>query len=693
MVALTRWFWTLIPANPVLLRVVQGGSRSTAHMWARTGYLFALITLMLLGLYAREGATGAMTLTDLAKSGTWVFVIIAYGQVVMICLLAPVFFAGALTQEQSSDTIDILLTTPLSNLQIVLGSLLGRLFFVLGLLASGLPLFAVLLLFGGVPVSSVFVAFAVAALTALFVGAVAVTLAVLRAGGRKAVFVFIVVVAAYLFGAWGVDGLVRLARDAMVPAPAAALATVGAGPGVATAAPGVAGGSGAAMGASPAAGGGSPAGAGQEVQTAPPMRRTTWVTPLHPLLVLRASIDSANYRPPRAEDLPDAHTLTRFYMTRPLAGFAIVTLTLSTVLVLFSATQLRRVAGGERPVVEGIKRALGVDDGERRRPPRPVGANPVAWRESQSRAGMRWAVWSRWGFFGLAMFLGLLLLWLYHRQALPSLRDGRGMVLGQADVFREGLRLLLLVQVVLIGLMAIYRSAGAVSREREDGTLDLLLVTPITPRQYLWGKLRGLIGYLSVMLAAPVLTLAFVALYSTWGAMVDWPTATVEQTVTLPAGAASGGQMTVTRPLLLPESALLFPLMLLPFVALCVAVGMSWSIKARGVFGAVAPTMGAIGALVLVTGFCGYHGAEQVPVLGPIVNGFSPLTNLSMLLNPHERIGGFLLEDGQINPLGRFSLVLAALAAAGGYTLVVWTAVAHMVNSFDHTVRRLSGIN
>ena len=681
MANLAHWFWTLIPANPVLVRVVQGGSRSTAHMWARTGYLFALITLMLIGLLSGGAMMGAITLTDLAKSGTWVFVIIAYGQVALICLLAPVFFAGALTQEQSADTIDILLTTPLSNLQIVVGSLLGRLFFVLALIASGLPLFAVVLLFGGVAVSSVFVAFAVAALTAVFVGAVAVTLAVLRAGGRRAVFVFIIVIAAYLFGAWGVDNVVRFARDVVVTAPTAQVQSPDGG---------ASGGQSQPRGGAP---GGGSAEDDEEERTMPAaVGRSTWVTPLHPLLVLRASIDSGNYRPPRAEDLPDAHPLTRFYLTRPLAGFAIVTLSLSTLLVMLSATQLRRIAGGERPVVEGIKRALGVSTAERVRPPRAVGTNPVAWRESQSRAGQRWAVFSRWGFFAATMLLGVLLLWLYHRQALPALRDGRGVLLTQSEVFSEGLRLLLLVEVVLIALVAIYRSAGAVSREREDGTLDLLLVTPISPRNYLWGKLRGLVGFLSVMLAAPLLTLALAALYSTVGQIAEWPTAVVEQRVTLDTGGAAGPQeVTVTRPLVMPEAAVLFPLMLLPFIALCVAVGMTWSLKARGVFGAVVPTLGAIGLLVLVTGFCGYYAAEQLPIIGPVINGFSPLTNVNMLINPYERVSGFVTEDANISPIGRLSLVVAALAAGAGYALVVWTAVLSMVHRFDHVVRRLSG--
>ena len=183
------WLWRLVPANPLIVRTVHGASRRKRHLWVRMTYLAVLIALVLIGLLTENGLSTNISLSQMAKAGMKVFAFVSYAQVALTCLLAPIFMAGTIAQEQAGKTYDILLTTPLSNLQIVVGSLLGRLFFVLALIASGLPLFAVLLIFGGVAVSSVFVAFAVAALVALGVGSVAVTLSVLRAGGRKAVFI------------------------------------------------------------------------------------------------------------------------------------------------------------------------------------------------------------------------------------------------------------------------------------------------------------------------------------------------------------------------------------------------------------------------------------------------------------------------------------------------------------------------
>src|SRR5208282_5878209 len=98
---------------------------------------------------------------------------------------APVFTAGAITQEKDSQTYDILLSTPLSNGQIVLGSLLSRMFFIIALLISGIPIFATTQIFGGVAINSIVESFMIAAATAFVTGAIAIAIAVLKVGTRR----------------------------------------------------------------------------------------------------------------------------------------------------------------------------------------------------------------------------------------------------------------------------------------------------------------------------------------------------------------------------------------------------------------------------------------------------------------------------------------------------------------------------
>jgi ABC-type transport system involved in multi-copper enzyme maturation permease subunit len=591
----------------------------------RIGYLGALIVLVVMGLLTGSGMAEA-SMTDLAKSGTAVFERVAYGQVILICLLAPLFMAGAIHAERSGQTYEILLSTPLSNMQIVLGTLMGRLFFILAILASGIPLFAVLLIFGGVPIASVFMSFAVAALTALTVGAVAVTLSSMRTGGRKAVFVFVIGVAGYLVASYVVDNLI-LRRFAATP------------------------------------------------------NTTTWLTPLHPILVLEASLNRANYHPPPPEALTGYGAPLRLYLGRPFAAFAALSGLLSFGLITFCAVRLRSVGQGPSPWRIRMRKLLrlGVaSEGERRRAPRVVSKNPIAWRESNTRGRSIGAVVGRGAFLVVALALGGVLLLLYHQSNLPQLRDVMGVPLPQHVVFHNALLSLLMLELAVIVMIAIYMSAGSISREREDGTLDLLLTTPITPKMYIWGKLRGLVSFLTVLLAAPVLTLAMVSAYTVIGKMNQWPQAEVSYAF---------DTLTAQGDLLLPEAPILLALLLVPFVAVCVMTGMSWSIKSSSVLASVVSTVGVIGCLTLVMGFCGWNMAREAEFIGPLINAFSPSTNFVMILNPWEHVGGFLRDPNMHRPV----LLFAALIGAGGYSLVVYAVLIGIVKNFDQTVRKLTG--
>lgn len=627
-----------------MVRIVQGASRRSQHAIVRLSYLLILIGIVFVGLIGGGGLGGSGDLGELAQAGAQIFRVVANGQVILVCLIAPIFMAGAIASEQSGKTYNILLTTPLTNLQIVLGSLIGRLFFILAMLLSGLPLFAVMLIFGGVPVSSIFIAFAVAALTALFVGAVAVLLSVMRAGGRKAVFTFVISIAAYLVVVGALDIVVLRA-----------------------------------------------------INTNPD--QTTVLTAVHPLLVLEASINRANYSPPGPEQLASYPGLIRFYLGQPFATFATLTGGGSLAMILFCSIWVRRIGAGDSKLGIWLKAKLRLAN-TRRRKARDLGTgNPIAWREANTRGKLAGGILARYGFVALG-FLGLgLLLYYYHFDASwqPTLgADGKPVAISSKtnvpiEWFHPSLMALLITEIAVITLVALYMAAGSVSKEREDGTLDIMLTTPITPRYYIWGKLRGLVRFLSIMIALPIVTLAIVGLYSFLGHNVfGWPQA--QFTTTTPvqssyySSVATGGT-TIQAPLIYPEAPLILLGMLLPFVSVCVAIGMYSSLRAKGVLGAIVPSVAIVGGGALVFGFCGLAASSAIPLIGPVLNAFSPATNVFMLVDPNQWIEGFSSEP----IIGRVSLVIAALVSASGYALIVWAVISAMVRGFDHTVRRLSG--
>ena len=145
--------------------------------------------------------------------------------------------------------------------------------------------------------------------------------------------------------------------------------------------------------------------------------------------------------------------------------------------------------------------------------------------------------------------------------------------------------------------------------------------------------------------------------------------------------------VSVARELVLPEMVLWGGLMWAGFAGLCVATGMWWSLKAKSVLGAVVPTLGVVVLVVLGIGFCGHEMVGKVPVLGPVVNSWSLVTGVWMLLQPWEVVSGFTDNPGT----SRVMMGVAVAAGAGMYGLVIYTLIQAMIRSFDQMVRRLAG--
>src|ERR1051326_4105013 len=95
--------WRLVPANPILLRVVEAGGKRRRDLFVRCGYLGLLIIVVLFAIVG-GGTAGTGSLAELAKISASMFQRMSYIQLGLVALLAPVFTAGAITQEKDSQT-------------------------------------------------------------------------------------------------------------------------------------------------------------------------------------------------------------------------------------------------------------------------------------------------------------------------------------------------------------------------------------------------------------------------------------------------------------------------------------------------------------------------------------------------------------------------------------------------------------
>lgn len=613
MPALLNWLLRLLPTNPICLRLVQGGSLRLRHLYLRSGYLAILIVVLLFAMLGN--IQGQPSVRELAQAGANTFTGISYLQVFLICLLTPVFMAGAIAQEANPQTWDILLTSPLNNLQIVLGNLFGRLFFILALLFSTLPLFAVTQYFGGVPGESIFISYAIAGTSSLLVAAIAITLSVTRTAGRRAVFVFYIAVVVYLFATYFID------RGLRVPLAAAGQASL-----------------------------------------------TTIMTPLNPFLALEVLLDSNTYVPHSFVDEP-ANWLTRLWLGRPIFTFCWLCVLISTGLIAFSTLRLR-IIGAKLGTVPWWRKLLRIrTKGIGERPGRTVGHNPIAWRESAARGNSIWGILGRWGFVVLGTAVAMLLIGLFHAGTLSAndLRLAIGATLG--------------AEIVIIVLTALNMSATAVSREREDGQLDIILTTPIQPGAYIAGKLKGLVRFLVPMMLVPAITALILSLYVLTDGLGAGNTTI----------ATSIGGDVVNVPLFLPVGALAIPILLVPFIGFCVMIGLHWSVRSKGTIGSVIAAVGIMVGLVGVLSLCAFAAGNSIQVLGAVMSSISPVSLLFALVRPEAVIEETIRGAAGIAS-AQVSILVGAVIAATIYALLVFGIHSSMKKTFMMTVRKLAGV-
>lgn len=689
MLGFPNYLWRLLPANPILLRVVETGGKRTRDLIIRCIYLGALVLLVLFSL----GNTDTGSLSQLTIRSTEIFAKLSTFQLVLVALLAPIFTAGAITQEKDSQTYDILLATPLSNGQVVLGSLLSRLFFVFALLLSGIPIFSITQVFGGVAIGDIVLSVLISAVTALITGSLAIAIATFKVGTRRTIFSF------YLFNVLYLVGLHLLDQVSSLWVPL-----------------------------------------DNAVVLAPGARPIGWLTPFHPFLALQSVLDPIHYVTPSLSQLPEGLRgwPVGWMLTHPVAFYLLFTTLLSMLLVSPSILLLRRMAQSTTTLQSTLLKWIPVVNRERARKPRTVWHNPIAWREAKTKASASRATFIRLAFILAGMIGAIILLVRFSTEAgVPRyfvdrgsydagtatvfihndpqktfltndrtvvMLDGnevdRSYLNGRYEVESKGqatingskvinsIRLrtiermmsakdvrtfllgIILVEVTAILLIITNAAASTVTREKEDGTLDLLLATPITSRYYIWGKINGLISFVLPLLTVPVASCAVFVVYDLFRALrsptpIDW--------------------------IVLPESILLIPAMLVVVLAFASLVGMHMSLRCRTTVWAVMSSVGIMLGVCGVLTWCGNSILSNMRFESgyAAIAAFSPFTMLWLLITPGSIIGE-IGSGGTLDAGARIALFIAAAVAICAYGAIVYAMYTSMVKNFDMTIRKQS---
>ena len=140
----------------------------------------------------------------------------------------------------------------------------------------------------------------------------------------------------------------------------------------------------------------------------------------------------------------------------------------------------------------------------------------------------------------------------------------------------------------------------------------------------------------------------------------------------------------------MPESGIILALSAAPFMALCVMIGLHWSLKSKGAIASVVGAVIVAGLVAAVVGGCGFNAGRSIPAVGPALLGLSPFASSLALVEPIDAMYETVVNGGGMLT-GRVALLIGAGASAGIYLTTVWALHSQMVRRFDMTVRKLAG--
>lgn len=161
--------------GPIFYKELRVSSRRRKNYVLRSVYL-ALLTVFVVVVWLQEvqyvSSSGLYMSSRLAASGKAVVMTIVWFQFCATQALAVIMLSTAIGDEIYLRTLGVLMTTPITSFQIVIGKLFSKLLQLILLLAISLPLLAIIRVFGGVPWNYVISSLCITLTTVIFFGSV-----------------------------------------------------------------------------------------------------------------------------------------------------------------------------------------------------------------------------------------------------------------------------------------------------------------------------------------------------------------------------------------------------------------------------------------------------------------------------------------------------------------------------------------
>ena len=131
----------------ILKKEMVVGSRSMRMSWAImavSGILTAIVVFVLL-VSGYVGSHGSYDYSSLIV----LFPVLGCAECGLLSLMVPVITSGSISGEREKQTLDIMLTTPISPFSIVLGKLWSAMMMVMMYMVASVPVMAIAFILGG----------------------------------------------------------------------------------------------------------------------------------------------------------------------------------------------------------------------------------------------------------------------------------------------------------------------------------------------------------------------------------------------------------------------------------------------------------------------------------------------------------------------------------------------------------------
>lgn len=180
--------WLTGPIFEKELRVSSRRRRNYVLRFIYLAFMTAVLVLVWVRVMGSRGS-GLYLMSRMSDAGKAVIGYTVWFQFCVTQVVAIIMLSASISDEIYNRTLGLLITTPISSFQIVMGKLFSKLLQLILLLAISLPLLAIVRVFGGVPWDYVVSSLCITLTTIIFVGSLSLFFSIFT---RKAYVAIIV---------------------------------------------------------------------------------------------------------------------------------------------------------------------------------------------------------------------------------------------------------------------------------------------------------------------------------------------------------------------------------------------------------------------------------------------------------------------------------------------------------------------